>query len=215
MRCPQRPSQVFRVYGVQTCEDTEFKVNILRVMYVSSREFNFLKIFLVSRVGQSFLPSLYLLPMEFIVTSLRRIGRGVLSKLFSGSFMLGWMGWDFSLFLVNLITFKRKVGHVTPRGRPGEAGFWPQYLPPSVGDSRSLCPALNALANHGLLFLPFFSLSFRHPRWRFHLSESLLCFSRQVSSLVTDAISLSAIYPHYFRQPTISPLPSAFTCSAT
>jgi hypothetical protein len=49
MRCPQRPSQVFRVHGVQTCEDTEFKVNILRVMYVSSREFNFLKIFLISR----------------------------------------------------------------------------------------------------------------------------------------------------------------------
>ncbi|KAI0281274.1 Chloroperoxidase [Russula aff. rugulosa BPL654] len=65
--------------------------------------------------------------------------------------MLGWMGWDFSLFLVNLITFKRKVGHVTPKGRPGEGGVWPKYVPQSVGDSRSLCPALNALANHSLI----------------------------------------------------------------
>jgi hypothetical protein len=143
--------------------------------------------------------------MAFIIIALRRIGRGIFSKLFSAIFMLGWMGWDFSLVLVNLITFKRKVGRVTPKGQPGEGGVWPEYIPPREGDSRCSCPALNAMANHGLLFLPFFfvfiSLSLMdkygmplpYPRWHFPLSESL-CFSRhcQVSFLAMGAISPSA-----------------------
>ncbi len=100
--------------------------------------------------------------MVFIVTALRRIGRGALSKVFDGTFFLGLMGWDFSLFLVNVITFKRKVGRVTPKGQPGEGGVWPEYIPPQEGDSRCSCPALNAMANHGLLFLHFIS-SFSPP----------------------------------------------------
>jgi hypothetical protein len=100
--------------------------------------------------------------MAFIIIALRRIGRGIFSKLFSAIFMLGWMGWDFSLVLVNLITFKRKVGRVTPKGQPGEGGVWPEYIPPREGDSRCSCPALNAMANHGLLLLPFFLSSFRY-----------------------------------------------------
>jgi peroxidase family protein len=90
--------------------------------------------------------------MVFIVTAIRRIGRGTLSKLFDGIFFLSLMGWDFSLAFVNLITFKRRVGRVTPKGQPGEGGVWPEYSPPRAGDSRCSCPALNAMANHGLLF---------------------------------------------------------------
>jgi hypothetical protein len=88
--------------------------------------------------------------MAFIIIALRRIGRGIFSKLFSAIFMLGWM------------TFKRKVGRVTPKGQPGEGGVWPEYIPPRKGDSRCSCPALNAMANHGLLLLPFFLSSFRY-----------------------------------------------------
>ena len=98
--------------------------------------------------------------MVFIITALRRIGRGTFSKLFDGAFFLYLMGWDFSLALVNLITFKRKVGRVTPKGQLGEGGVWPEYIPPREGDSRCSCPALNAMANHGL----FFRHLFRHPR---------------------------------------------------
>ncbi|KAF8719041.1 hypothetical protein AX14_011541 [Amanita brunnescens Koide BX004] len=36
-------------------------------------------------------------------------------------------------------------------GHPGHGGKWPEFIPPKDGDSRCACPALNALANHGLL----------------------------------------------------------------
>ncbi|KAJ6619233.1 Chloroperoxidase [Mycena sp. CBHHK59/15] len=55
------------------------------------------------------------------------------------------------LTLINLITPKKKVGHVVPHGKPGADGKWPEFVPPKEGDSRSCCPALNALANHGIL----------------------------------------------------------------
>ncbi|GKZ34162.1 hypothetical protein AbraIFM66950_004346 [Aspergillus brasiliensis] len=46
----------------------------------------------------------------------------------------------------------RRVGNVIPRGYPGHGGTWPEYTAPKRGeDSRSPCPGLNALANHGIL----------------------------------------------------------------
>ena len=57
--------------------------------------------------------------------------------------------WDVVLTLINTVTFNRRKGHVTPRGAPGADGRWPAYVAPKAGDSRSACPALNALANHG------------------------------------------------------------------
>ena len=87
--------------------------------------------------------------MVLIVTALRRIGRGAYSKLYQGAFFTGLMLWDLSLSVVNLFTFKRKVGHVTPKGQPGEGGVWPEYIPPRDAHSRCSCPALNAMANHG------------------------------------------------------------------
>jgi hypothetical protein len=101
--------------------------------------------------------------MVLIITVLRRIGRGTLSKLFDGIFILGLMAWDFSLAFVNLITFKRKVGRVTPKGHPGEGGVWPEYIHPREGDSRCACPGLNSMANHGLLFSPSFYFIFVIP----------------------------------------------------
>jgi hypothetical protein len=95
--------------------------------------------------------------MVLIFTALRRIGRGAYSKLFQGAFFIYLMLWDLSLCIINLFTFKRKVGHVTPHGHPGEGGAWPEYIPPKEGDSRCSCPALNAMANHGPYPLPSFS----------------------------------------------------------
>jgi hypothetical protein len=92
-------------------------------------------------------------PMVLLITALRRIGRGIYSKLFEGAFFVGLMLWDLSLTTINLLTFKRKIGHVTPKGMPGEGGVWPQYIPPRDGDSRCSCPALNAMANHGPYFV--------------------------------------------------------------
>ncbi|KAH9956338.1 Cloroperoxidase [Russula dissimulans] len=89
--------------------------------------------------------------MVLIITALRRIGRGALSTLFNGGFSIGLMLWDLSLALINLLTLKRRVGRVTPKGYPGEGGIWPEYIPPRQGDSRCSCPALNAMANHGII----------------------------------------------------------------
>jgi hypothetical protein len=62
---------------------------------------------------------------------------------------LGVFTWDFGTFLYNLVTPSRKVGHVTLKGHPGAGGKWPDHIPPKDGDSRSCCPGLNAMANHG------------------------------------------------------------------
>jgi len=64
---------------------------------------------------------------------------------------IGIFFWDIGLTLINLVSPKRKVGKVTPAGHPGADGKWPEFIPPKEGDSRCSCPALNALANHGLL----------------------------------------------------------------
>jgi hypothetical protein len=88
--------------------------------------------------------------MVFILTALRRLGRGAFSRLFEALFYVGLMSWDFSLAIVNIFTFKRRIGQVTPKGKSGEGGVWPEYIPPREGDSRCSCPALNAMANHGM-----------------------------------------------------------------
>ncbi|KAI0046193.1 chloroperoxidase-like protein [Auriscalpium vulgare] len=87
----------------------------------------------------------------FLATALRRIARGTLASLSRGAFFAFIVVWDIALVLVNLVAFKRKVGHVTPKGHPGAGGVWPEYIPPRAGDSRCACPALNAMSNHGIL----------------------------------------------------------------
>jgi hypothetical protein len=60
-------------------------------------------------------------------------------------------GWDFGLFILNIITPSLKPGHVIPAHAAGANLTWPEYVAPIEGDSRSACPMLNALANHGIL----------------------------------------------------------------
>ncbi|TFK28336.1 Cloroperoxidase [Coprinopsis marcescibilis] len=71
-----------------------------------------------------------------------------LGKLFNTAAVLSW---DASLTLTNTLRWNRKVGQVTPAGCPGAGGKWPEFIPPKEGDSRCSCPALNAMANHGIL----------------------------------------------------------------
>jgi len=61
------------------------------------------------------------------------------------------MVWDVSLTIANLFLPDRAEGHVVPEGHLGFGGKWPEYIAPKEGDSRCACPALNALANHGIL----------------------------------------------------------------
>ncbi|KAI0089396.1 chloroperoxidase-like protein [Irpex rosettiformis] len=61
------------------------------------------------------------------------------------------MLWDTSLAVINLLAPNRPANRVVPAGHPGFNGEWPEYVPPKEGDSRCSCPALNAMANHGIL----------------------------------------------------------------
>ncbi|KAF8635552.1 hypothetical protein AX15_000205 [Amanita polypyramis BW_CC] len=78
--------------------------------------------------------------MVFIITSV--------GHFFENTFVFTW---DVLLELTNLVLPRRKEGHVVLEGHPGFGGKWPEYIPPKDGDSRSACPGLNALANHGIL----------------------------------------------------------------
>ncbi|KAF7305646.1 hypothetical protein HMN09_00818200 [Mycena chlorophos] len=57
--------------------------------------------------------------------------------------------WDAWLTLLNVVLPRLPS---RARGIDSEDGsLWPEYVPPKEGDSRCSCPALNALANHGIL----------------------------------------------------------------
>lgn len=76
---------------------------------------------------------------------------GVLRTVSKIPIQVGVIAWDNALFLANLVLPSLKKGHVIPEGHPGFEGHWPPYVAPGEGDSRSACPMLNALANHGIL----------------------------------------------------------------
>ena len=58
-----------------------------------------------------------------------------------------------------LETLKTSKGGSMPRTRPSGDEFHP-YVAPKAGDSRSPCPAMNALANHGYLYVFILSVFF-------------------------------------------------------
>ena len=87
----------------------------------------------------------------WIVNATTRLVGGVCSFLYGVSVFLYVTLWDTSLVLLNLLTPSRKAGHVVPSPHAGCNLSWPPFTPPSPTDSRSCCPALNAMANHGIL----------------------------------------------------------------
>ncbi|KAH7915896.1 Chloroperoxidase [Hygrophoropsis aurantiaca] len=73
------------------------------------------------------------------------------AKVTNTFFDAGIISWDVLLTLLNLVQRKRREKHVTPEGHPGYGGHWPEFRPAQEGDSRCSCPALNAMANHGII----------------------------------------------------------------
>jgi len=69
--------------------------------------------------------------------------------------------WDLGLFILNILTPSFKPRHVVPPNAAGHSLTWPDYVPPKNGDSRSACPMLNAMANHGILPHDGKKISFR------------------------------------------------------
>ncbi|TDL27806.1 chloroperoxidase-like protein [Rickenella mellea] len=89
--------------------------------------------------------------MSFVATASSRIVLGLLSTIIDQLTSLGVLAWDIGLTIYNTFAPEHPVGQVVAKGMPGYRGKWPEFIPPKEGDSRSCCPALNAMANHGIL----------------------------------------------------------------
>lgn len=87
----------------------------------------------------------------------------VLSEIF---FNVAVFIWDNTCAILNLVMPKLEPGKVVPRGAPGHMGVWPQYVAPKPGDSRSACPMLNAMANHGILPHDGKNITFQELNWK-------------------------------------------------
>ena len=92
--------------------------------------------------------------LAYILVALKRLFVIISSSIKDNLGTIGLYLWDILLVLYNLITPDLPAGQVIPEGNPGHNGLWPKYAPPGEGDSRSPCPGLNAMANHGTLFGP-------------------------------------------------------------
>ncbi|KAH9903475.1 chloroperoxidase-like protein [Cubamyces lactineus] len=108
---------------------------------------------------------------------------------------------DLLFTLCNLLTPNKPLGDVVPGG-----GQWPQYIPPRQGDSRCSCPALNVMANHGLIprdgrNIEFIELANAIPRV-YNLSPTFAFFLTSYAAFVlqrnygTDRLGLSDIDAH-------------------
>jgi hypothetical protein len=76
---------------------------------------------------------------------------GIFNKIVGFFINISVFAWDFGCVILNILTPSLKPGHVVPPHAAGHNLAWPEYVPPQDGDSRSACPMLNALANHGIL----------------------------------------------------------------
>ncbi|KAI0772773.1 chloroperoxidase-like protein [Trametes elegans] len=85
------------------------------------------------------------------LTILKRVAQEIVSEAITIAVRLFIVAWDLLLTFINHALPQRPVGRVVPKGHPGYNGRWPQYVAPGEGDSRSSCPGLNAMANHGIL----------------------------------------------------------------
>jgi len=88
---------------------------------------------------------------SFLAVATARILSGLASTLNGVVLNVGVTLWDTGLTLYNMVAPLRPSGSVVPAGSPGAGGLWPEYVPPQSGDSRCSCPAMNAMANHGIL----------------------------------------------------------------
>ncbi|KAF8488130.1 chloroperoxidase-like protein [Gautieria morchelliformis] len=82
------------------------------------------------------------MPSSWLSTATRNVGSGLWSVISKLSSIVYTILWDTGLTLINIITPKKRL----------VATSWPEFVPPKATDSRSPCPALNALSNHAGIF---------------------------------------------------------------
>jgi len=88
---------------------------------------------------------------SFAAVAATRLGVGLIYGIANVILPVRLLIWDLALTLYNAFAPLLPENRVVPEGRPGEGGLWPQFIPPKDTDSRSCCPMLNAMANHGIL----------------------------------------------------------------
>ncbi|KAF3005013.1 hypothetical protein E8E13_008838 [Curvularia kusanoi] len=131
---------------------------------------------------------------------------GLTQKITKPFIDLTVMTWDFGIFLANLVLPAHPPNEVVTAGLPGHAGKWPEYSPPREGDSRSACPMLNAMANHGILPHDGKNITFRDlntaVRQTFNFAPSFCFFVPKFSadflgrSYWTDKFDLEELSKH-------------------
>lgn len=93
-----------------------------------------------------------------VVIAASRIAVGLIYAILNLILPICLTLWDLSLTLWNLVAPLRPADRVVPQGRPGANGLWPEYIAPTEKDSRSCCPFLNAMANHGAYLLCWYTV---------------------------------------------------------
>jgi Peroxidase, family 2 len=117
---------------------------------------------------------------------------GILNKITGFFINIFVFSWDFSLFILNILTPTLKLGRVVPLSAPGHNLNWPEYVPPKEGDSRSACPMLNAMANHGILPHDGKSISFRELNTKIrHTYNFASTFCFVVPKMAADSLNRS------------------------
>ncbi|EIN04232.1 heme-thiolate peroxidase [Punctularia strigosozonata HHB-11173 SS5] len=86
-----------------------------------------------------------------LLTATPRLLKALFETLSGQVTVLAVVLWDLGLCLANIVLPSTPRGKLYPAGALGHGGKWPEYIPPGEGDSRSACPMLNAMANHGIL----------------------------------------------------------------
>ncbi|KZT61367.1 Cloroperoxidase [Calocera cornea HHB12733] len=89
--------------------------------------------------------------VNVVLNAISRIVLGIVDSVVHGLTVGYILLWDNGLILLNALSWSKRKGSLIPPGKPGHGGKWPEWHPPVEGDSRSACPALNAMANHGIL----------------------------------------------------------------
>jgi len=82
--------------------------------------------------------------------------------------------------LGNLVFPKKPAGMIVSDSYPGYGGKWPEFIPTKEGDIRCACPAINALANHGIIAHDGRNISFvdlaRHPEATYNIAPTFCHF---------------------------------------
>ncbi|KZT33932.1 Cloroperoxidase [Sistotremastrum suecicum HHB10207 ss-3] len=127
------------------------------------------------------------MPRPFLLVAGRKLSFAAAAIVFRVLSATAFFSVDLVITVLNVVLPQKPMGKVIPYPKPGAKGLWPQYRAPLESDSRSACPALNAMCNHGILARDGRKLSFK-----------------DISAAIQDTYNFSPTFsffvPHYAAQ---------------